>query len=109
MTRAFTARPATESAAPVSVEVGLSLTEGPPQHLPFSRIIAAPLIAREPTYHIEPVAAFLVSQISPGLRASRLAIGDGHLGIWSALRDVYPETAEQRCWNHRTCPVWTRC
>jgi putative transposase len=38
---------------------------------------------------------------SRGLRAPRLAIGDGHLGIWAALRNVYPEAAEQRCWNHR--------
>jgi putative transposase len=28
-------------------------------------------------------------------------IGDGHLGIWGGLREVYPEAAEQRCWNHR--------
>ncbi len=32
-------------------------------------------------------------------------IGDGHLGIWGALRDVYPEAAEQRCWNHRIVNV----
>ena len=36
-----------------------------------------------------------------GLRAPRLVIGDGHLGIWSGLREAYPEAAEQRCWNHR--------
>ena len=35
-----------------------------------------------------------------GLRGPRLVIGDGHLGIWGALRQVYPEAAEQRCWNH---------
>jgi hypothetical protein len=28
-------------------------------------------------------------------------IGDGHLGIWAGLRQVYPEAQEQRCWNHR--------
>ena len=28
-------------------------------------------------------------------------IGDGHLGIWGALRNVYPQAEEQRCWNHR--------
>jgi putative transposase len=28
-------------------------------------------------------------------------IGDGHLGIWGALAAVFPEAAEQRCWNHR--------
>ncbi len=36
-----------------------------------------------------------------GLRAPRLVIGDGHLGIWSALATVFPTAAEQRCWNHR--------
>jgi transposase-like protein len=36
-----------------------------------------------------------------GLRAPRLVIGDGHLGIWAGLRQVYPEAQEQRCWNHR--------
>jgi transposase-like protein len=35
------------------------------------------------------------------LRAPRLVIGDGHLGIWAGLRQVYPEAQEQRCWNHR--------
>ncbi len=36
-----------------------------------------------------------------GLKAPRLVIGDGHLGIWGALREIYPEASEQRCWNHR--------
>lgn len=36
-----------------------------------------------------------------GLRCPQLVIGDGHLGIWAGLRNVYPEAAEQRCWNHR--------
>ena len=36
-----------------------------------------------------------------GLRAPKLVIGDGHLGIWAALRNVYPQSDEQRCWNHR--------
>jgi transposase-like protein len=36
-----------------------------------------------------------------GLGAPRLVIGDGHLGIWGALREIYPESSEQRCWNHR--------
>ena len=33
-----------------------------------------------------------------GPRVPKLIIADGHLGIWSALRAVYPESAEQRCW-----------
>ena len=40
-----------------------------------------------------------------GLRAPVLAIGDGALGFWAAVRDVWPETAEQRCWVHRIANV----
>lgn len=40
-----------------------------------------------------------------GLRSPKLVIGDGHLGIWSALCNVYPEANEQRCWNHRILNV----
>ena len=36
-----------------------------------------------------------------GLKEPRLVIGDGHLGIWAAMRQVWPSTDEQRCWNHR--------
>ena len=32
-----------------------------------------------------------------GMRAPVLAVGDGALGFWSALREVFPETREQRC------------
>jgi len=35
-----------------------------------------------------------------GLRSPRLVNGDGHLGIWAAMRNVFPEAVEQRCWNH---------
>lgn len=36
-----------------------------------------------------------------GLVAPLVAIGDGALGLWAALREVFPTTAHQRCWNHR--------
>lgn len=36
-----------------------------------------------------------------GMRAPALAAGDGALGFWSALREVFPETKEQRCWFHK--------
>jgi transposase-like protein len=36
-----------------------------------------------------------------GMRAPVLAVGDGALGFWGALREVFPETAEQRCWFHK--------
>ena len=32
-------------------------------------------------------------------------MADGHLGIWSALGEVFPDGAEQRCWNHRLTNV----
>jgi transposase-like protein len=34
-----------------------------------------------------------------------LATGDGALGFWTALRDVFPGTREQRCWVHKTANV----
>jgi transposase-like protein len=36
-----------------------------------------------------------------GMRAPVLAVGDGALGFWGALREVFPHTAEQRCWFHK--------
>ena len=36
-----------------------------------------------------------------GMQAPVLAVGDGALGFWKAVRDVFPETAEQRCWWHK--------
>ena len=36
-----------------------------------------------------------------GMPAPMLAIGDGALGFWKAVREVYPETREQRCWVHK--------
>lgn len=40
-----------------------------------------------------------------GMRAPVLAVGDGALGFWKALRDVWPKTREQRCWVHRIANV----
>lgn len=37
--------------------------------------------------------------------APDLATGDGALGFWTALRDVYPTTREQRCWVHKMANV----
>jgi transposase-like protein len=36
-----------------------------------------------------------------GMAALVLAVGDGALGFWKAVRDVFPETGEQRCWWHK--------
>ena len=35
----------------------------------------------------------------------KLAIGDGALGFWTALREVFASTHEQRCWVHKTMNV----
>ena len=43
-----------------------------------------------------------------GMGCPRLVIGDGHLGIWGALRNVYPQAEEQRCWNHRIVNLLTK-
>ena len=40
-----------------------------------------------------------------GMRAPVLAMGDGALGFWAALRDVFPQTREQRCWFH-SADLW---
>jgi putative transposase len=40
-----------------------------------------------------------------GLNSPRLVVGDGSLGIWGALANVYPEALEQRCWNHKVVNV----
>lgn len=37
--------------------------------------------------------------------APKIAVGDGALGFWAALRKVFPETQEQRCWVHKTANV----
>lgn len=36
-----------------------------------------------------------------GMAAPNLAVGDGALGFWAALREVFPDTREQRCWFHK--------
>ena len=43
-----------------------------------------------------------------GMNCPKLVVGDGHLGIWGALANVYPAAAEQRCWNHKIINVLTR-
>lgn len=43
-----------------------------------------------------------------GMKIPRLVVADGHLGIWAALAEVFPEVAEQRCWNHKIRNVLDR-
>lgn len=40
-----------------------------------------------------------------GMRAPELAVGDGALGFWNALAEVFPATRAQRCWVHKTANV----
>jgi putative transposase len=48
----------------------------------------------------------LLDAKSRGLEeAPKLATGDGALGFWKALRQVYPSTRHQRCWVHKTVNV----
>jgi len=40
-----------------------------------------------------------------GMTAPVLAVGDGALGFWKAVREVFPATREQRCWWHKQANV----
>ncbi len=40
-----------------------------------------------------------------GMRAPVLAVGDGALGFWGAISEVFPETLHQRCWVHKMANV----
>src|SRR2546423_4940007 len=40
-----------------------------------------------------------------GMRAPVLAVGDGALGFWTAVREVFPQAATQRCWFHKIANV----
>jgi len=39
------------------------------------------------------------------IQGPKLAIGDGALGFWAALREAYPDCEEQRCWVHKTANI----
>jgi len=61
----------------------------------------------EPGYResIESWSGVLRDLKGRGMNCPRLVIGDGHLGIWGALSNVYPDALEQRCWNHKVLNV----
>jgi transposase-like protein len=40
-----------------------------------------------------------------GMRAPVLAVGDGALGFWGGLREVFPDARQGRCWFHKTANV----
>ena len=48
----------------------------------------------------------LLSLKSQGLpHGPKLATGDGAMGFWAALTELFPETRHQRCWCHKVCNV----
>jgi putative transposase len=47
----------------------------------------------------------LLNLKSRGLNPPQLAIGDGAMGFWAALEEIYPTTRQQRCWMHKTMNV----
>jgi len=65
------------------------------------------LLAMEPGYREskESWAETLRDLRNRGLEAPMAAAGDGALGLWAALAEVYPTTEHQRCWNHRITNV----
>jgi transposase-like protein len=50
-------------------------------------------------------AAVLRDLKTRGLNEPKLVTGDGALGAWAALRDVFPHAGEQRCWVHKSANV----
>lgn len=50
-------------------------------------------------------AAVLRDLRDRGMNTPKLVTGDGALGAWAALRDVFPDAGEQRCWVHKTANV----
>ncbi len=68
------------------------------------------LLAVEPGYREsqESWSSLLRSLKARGLRMPKLVVADGHLGIWSALGEIFPEVEQQRCWNHKIVNVLDR-
>jgi transposase-like protein len=54
---------------------------------------------------VESWADLLRDAARRGMRAPVLAVGDGALGFWGALREVFPKSREQRCWFHKIANV----
>ena len=42
---------------------------------------------------------------SRGMNVPKLVVGDGAMGLWSALEEIYPDARQQRCWVHKTANV----
>jgi putative transposase len=65
------------------------------------------VLAVEPGYResIESWSEVLRNLKERGMNCPCLVVGDGNLGIWGALANVYPGALEQRCWNHKVVNV----
>ena len=66
------------------------------------------LVALEDGYResTESWASVLRDLRGRGLRAPAVAVGDGALGFWSAMRDVWPETTPQRAGHRESTESW---
>lgn len=64
-------------------------------------------LALEPGYREskESWAEVLRQLKSRGIKQARLFIGDGNLGLWAAVGEVYPQAEQQLCWNHKMLNV----
>jgi putative transposase len=64
-------------------------------------------LALEPGYREskESWASVLRQMKSRGVKSARLFVGDGHLGLWAAVGEIYPQAQEQLCWNHKMLNV----
>jgi putative transposase len=64
-------------------------------------------LALEPGYRESKESwALVLRQLkSRGVKSARLFVGDGHLGLWAAVGEIYPEAQEQLCWNHKMLNV----
>jgi transposase-like protein len=64
-------------------------------------------LALEPGYREskESWAVVLRQLKARGVKSAKLFVGDGNLGLWAAVGEVYPESQEQLCWNHKMLNV----
>jgi putative transposase len=64
-------------------------------------------LALEPGYREskESWAEVLRQLKSRGVKGARLFVGDGNLGLWAAVGEVYPQAEQQLCWNHKMLNV----
>jgi transposase-like protein len=64
-------------------------------------------LALEPGYRESKESwALVLRQLKArGVRSARLFVGDGNLGLWAAVGEVYPQSQEQLCWNHKMLNV----